>query len=194
MITLKTISNNIINEIVIKNSRFICLIYKLSDSSIDKYINLAKEKYPKATHYCYGYRFGDMKGSFDDGEPGGTAGLPILGVLEKEDLQNILVIVVRYFGGIKLGAGGLIRAYTKAVCEALNNTSKVLLVEGFKVVINFSYSEQKRIDYILNSSVILEKKYDEDISYIVLIEKDIISKLDGYNYEIIDKVLIEKKA
>lgn len=191
---MKTISNNITNEIVIKNSRFICLLFKLDDSSIDKYLNDVKKEFPKATHYCYGYRYGDLKGSSDDGEPSGTAGFPILNVLEKEDLQNILVVVVRYFGGIKLGAGGLVRAYTKAVCEALTKVDKVILVDGFKIEISFSYTNEKMINYILNSSTILDRKFGEEITYIVLVEEDILSKLDNYKYTILSKVLIEKKA
>ena len=91
---MKTIKNNISNEIVIKNSRFIALIYKINTLDITTYLEEAKNNYPKATHYCYGYIYNEYKKYSDDGEPGGTAGAPIMNVLEKENLNNILAIIV----------------------------------------------------------------------------------------------------
>ena len=193
VIDMKSIKDNIINEIIIKNSRFITLIYKINNSNIDDYLNLTKEKYPKATHYCYGYIYNEDKKSSDDNEPTGTAGLPILNVLEKEELNNILVIVVRYFGGIKLGAGGLVRAYTKSVTEALKEAEYIELIEGYKVEITFPYSQEKQVNYLLKNSEIINKNYDEDITYITLVDKDILSKLETYNYKVLENLYIEKK-
>ena len=92
---MKTIGENVSNEIVIKNSRFIALFYKISSVDIEKFLDEVKELYPKATHYCYAYIYNDIKRFSDDGEPGGTAGMPILNVLEKEELNNTLCVVVR---------------------------------------------------------------------------------------------------
>ena len=171
---MKTIKENITNEIVIKNSRFIALVYKLATDNVDEILEEVKTIYPKATHYCYGYIYNEYKKSSDDGEPTGTAGAPIINVLEKEQLNNILIIVVRYFGGIKLGAGGLIRAYTKATTEALKTANYSELEQGYKIQIDFDYPDEKQINYLLNNSTILDKKYDEKITYNVLINKDIL--------------------
>ena len=171
---MKTIKENISNELVIKNSKFITLLY------------------PKATHYCYAYIYNNYKKSSDDGEPTGTAGAPIMNVLEKEQLNNILVVVVRYFGGIKLGAGGLIRAYTKAVTEALKQALYQELISGYKVQIDFDYSQEKQLNYLLNDSIIIEKKYDEKITYLALIDKQALDKLHGYDYQILEELYIEK--
>ena len=189
---MKTIKENIINEIDIKNSKFITLLIKINNNNINSILEEIKTKYPKATHYCYAYIFNEIKKSSDDGEPGGTAGLPILNVIEKEELNNILVIVVRYFGGIKLGAGGLVRAYTKSVTEALKLSDYIYLEEGFKIELEFNYSEEKQINYILKDSKILNKEYNELIKYTVLINKNTKEKLNNYKYNIIENILIEK--
>ncbi len=189
---MKTIKENISNELVIKNSKFITLLYKLNTNNIDNIMSEVKELYPKATHYCYAYIYNNFKKSSDDGEPTGTAGAPIMNVLEKEQLNNILVVVVRYFGGIKLGAGGLIRAYTKAVTEALKQALYQELISGYKVHINFDYSQEKQLNYLLNDSIIIEKMYDEKITYLALIDKQVLDKLHGYDYQILEELYIEK--
>ena len=189
---MKTIKENISNELVIKNSKFITLLYKLNTNNIDNIMSEVKELYPKATHYCYAYIYNNYKKSSDDGEPTGTAGAPIMNVLENEQLNNILVVVVRYFGGIKLGAGGLIRAYTKAVTEALKQALYQELISGYKVQIDFDYSQEKQLNYLLNDSIIIEKKYDEKITYLALIDKQALDKLHGYDYQILEELYIEK--
>ena len=113
------------NEIVINKSRFIAYLYELENLEVVKDIiaGLKKEQ-KKANHVCYAYVYNkDMVSEkcSDDGEPGGTAGYPILNVIKKKNRTNILVAVVRYFGGIKLGAGGLTRAYTKSAASVLND-------------------------------------------------------------------------
>jgi len=109
--------------IEIKKSKFIGLCYEVNSVlKIDDILNSIKKEHKKATHICYAYKVFDQVLSvkaFDDNEPNGTAGKPILNVIEKQKLNNVLVVVVRYFGGIKLGAGGLVRAYTKATVQAL---------------------------------------------------------------------------
>ena len=121
---MHTIKENIINEIVIQKSRFITCLYKINNKDeVNKHLDKIKDDYPFATHYCYAYRLDNIEKCSDDGEPKGTAGTPILHVLQMNNLTNILCVVIRYFGGIKLGAGGLVRAYTNSFVKALGKYS-----------------------------------------------------------------------
>ena len=149
---MRTIKNNTINEIIIKNSRFICLLIKINSVDINDILDKIKSDYPKATHNCYAYLYNDIQRFNDDGEPGGTAGMPMLNVLLKEELSNVLCVVIRYFGGIKLGAGGLVRAYTKSVTECLKVTDLMDLEEGYKVRLKFNYNDEKQVKYLLKDS------------------------------------------
>ncbi|MBR3146264.1 MAG: YigZ family protein [Bacilli bacterium] len=188
---MKTVKYDISNEIIIKNSRFITYIYRLNNNEIATYLEGIKKLHPKATHYTYAYIYNNNGYSSDDNEPSGTAGRPMLNVLEKEDLNNILVITVRYFGGIKLGAGGLVRAYTKSVTETLKQSKFINLEEGYKIKISFDYPEEKQINYILGDNII-EKQFNDKITYIANISKENINKLN--NYEILENIYIEKDA
>lgn len=191
---MRTIKNNTINEIIIKNSRFICLLIKINSVDINDILDKIKSDYPKATHYCYAYLYNDIQRFNDDGEPGGTAGMPILNVLLKEELSNVLCVVIRYFGGIKLGAGGLVRAYTKSVTECLKVTDLMDLEEGYKVRLKFNYNDEKQVKYLLKDSTVLNEKYDLDVEYLVLVNNDVLDNLKNYKYEIIEKTYIEKSS
>lgn len=191
---MKTIKNNSTNEIIIKNSRFINYLIKINNPDIKDIIEEIKTTHPKANHYCYAYIYNDIKRSSDDKEPTGTAGSPMLNVLEKNNLNNILAITVRYFGGIKLGAGGLIRAYTESITENLKNVELIELEKGYKLEIIFNYSDEKQINYILNNSKIIDKSYDNDIKYIVLINDEILNKIKNYKIKIIEEIYIEKDS
>ena len=191
---MRTIKNNTINEIIIKNSRFICLLIKINSVDINNILDKIKTDYPKATHYCYAYLYNDIQRFNDDGEPGGTAGMPILNVLLKEELSNVLCVVIRYFGGIKLGAGGLVRAYTKSVTECLKVTDLMDLEEGYKVRLKFNYNDEKQVKYLLKDSTVLNEKYDLDVEYLVLVNNDVLDNLKNYKYEIIEKTYIEKSS
>lgn len=189
-----TIFSNEVNELIVKNSRFISLIFKIDNiSDVSNIITQIKKEYPKATHYCYGYIFDDYSKCSDDGEPTNTAGLPILNVLMMENLNHVLVVVVRYFGGTLLGAGGLIRAYTKSVTEVLKLCSYKRLVAGKKISIQFPYSMEKQVNYLLsnNQSIIISKSYLDQISYVVLVSDDLLSSLSSFNYEILDSTYFE---
>lgn len=189
---MKTIESNVSTEINIKNSRFITQLIKINDSNIDKYIEEAKLLYPKATHYCYCYRLNNTQKSSDDGEPGGTAGIPMLNVFIKEDIVNVLAITIRYFGGIKLGAGGLVRAYTKSLTTALQESNMIDLVDGYLVKITINYDEQKQLDYTLRNINIISKDYNDNICYLVEVSKDNINLLNNYNIDIIEERMINK--
>lgn len=160
-----SIENNTQNEIIINKSRFITYLYKIDKvDEIDFYLDQIKERFKDATHYCYAYILdGNMKCS-DDGEPSKTAGAPILHVLETNKLNHILCIVVRYFGGIKLGAGGLVRAYTKSVTECLKLTNIASLQKGYTIKITFEHTNIKQVDYVLRDYNLI-KRYDSSITY-----------------------------
>lgn len=192
---MKVIDNFSSTELLIKNSKFICLIYKIKNiSDINKILNHAKKEYPKATHYCYAYIIGNITKSYDDKEPAGTAGMPILNVLKKEELTNILCIVIRYFGGIKLGSNGLIRAYSKSVKQCLTKINYKELIPGYLVKITIHYDQIKNLEYILNENEIISKQFLEQVIYISKIEKNLISVLEenNYSYQIIESCLIEQ--
>lgn len=192
---MNVINGNSSNELIIKNSKFICLLYKVeSITEIKKYLKIAKDNYPKATHYCYAYIIENLTKSSDDGEPGGTAGTPILNVLEKEQLTNILCIVIRYFGGIKLGSGGLIRAYSKSVKQCLEQTEYKKLVLGYLIRIIVNYDQIKDLEYLLSQNEIISKKFLEKVIFTVKVEKDFIPILEekNYSYQIIEPCSIEK--
>ena len=191
---MRTIKSNMTNEIIIKNSRFICVFMKINSTDISNILDRIKEEYPKATHYCYAYVYNDIQRFSDDGEPGGTAGMPMLNVLVKEELSNVLCVVIRYFGGIKLGAGGLVRAYTKSVTECLKVTDMMDLEEGYKIRLKFNYNDEKQVKYLLKEATILNEKYDLDVEYTVLVNNEIFDKIKNYNYEIIEKTYIEKSS
>ncbi len=108
------------NEIIIKKSKFLGFLYEISNlNEINDILNTLKKENKKATHICYAYKVGINAKYFDDGEPSGTAGKPIYNILEKKNLDNTLIVVIRYFGGIKLGAGGLFRAYSNTASDLL---------------------------------------------------------------------------
>lgn len=170
---MKTIKNDVMNEIVIKNSRFICFLkYVDNEEKILEYLKEFSLKYKDATHITYAYRLSNKQKYFDDGEPGGTAGAPIMEVLLKNDLVNVLAVVIRYFGGVKLGAGGLIRAYSKATREAL----KISIIEDYVLYnyyeISSNYDDLKLLNSLTKNLEIIEKNFSEEIVYKIKIEKD----------------------
>ena len=190
-----TIKNDSIKEIIIKNSKFITLLYKVySLEDIKNTLVNVKTLYPNATHYCYAYILNNEKKSSDDGEPSGTAGTPILNILESNNLNYILAVVIRYFGGIKLGSSGLIRAYSRSVKETIKENTLTKLIEGINVNITFSWSNIKQIDYLLKDQLINKKEYLDNITYNISIPINILNTLKNYliSYEIIKNINIEK--
>ena len=177
---MNTIKETIEKTLIIKNSRFITIIYNINDiNDVDKYLKLVKDKYKDATHYCYAYILPNNIKCSDDGEPGGTAGKPILDVLTKHNLNFVLAIVVRYFGGIKLGAGGLIRTYSKCISTCLNNTMLTKLILGKNIDIYFTYKDINDIDLLLTNCHINNKNYQDMISYNVNIPNDLLPILEN---------------
>lgn len=189
------IDKNMENEIIIKKSRFITKLYYLDNvEEVQDIINNLKKEHKKCTHICYAYIINGKEKAIDDGEPSGTAGRPILNVIQKKNVTNVLVVVIRYFGGIKLGAGGLVRAYTKSVTECLKVTDLMELEEGYKLRLKFNYNDEKQIKYLLKDSNVLNEKYDLDVEYTVLVNNEIFNNIKNYNYEILEKTYIEKSS
>lgn len=189
---MQTIKENIVDKYEIKQSKFITLLYKINSiDDINIYLQEVKNNYKDATHYCYAYKFNGSQKFSDDGEPGGTAGLPIVEVLNKKNINNVLCIVVRYFGGIKLGAGGLVRAYTKAVCNAIDKCQIIILDKGYLIRINLNYDEQKKYDYLFKDKII-KKEFNNQITYYIKISKDELEKINNINFEILENIYIEK--
>ena len=123
-----TIAQPVHSDFVIKKSRFIGCVQAVPDRAAAQAVVAAlRAEHPQATHVCWAFLAGGQSAANDDGEPGGTAGRPMLEVLRRQDLEGVLATVVRYFGGVKLGAGGLVRAYTDAVAQALLTAQKLPL-------------------------------------------------------------------
>lgn len=163
---MKSIKEKSISELEIQKSKFITVLYPIHNiEEVKEALLEAKKEFPNATHYCYAYILDQNERCSDDGEPSKTAGMPMLNVLKMQDYQHILAIVVRYFGGIKLGAGGLVRAYTKAMTTALENIIPVSLIPGNRYEISFSYEQLKDIDHLLKNVIIKEKNFGEAIRY-----------------------------
>lgn len=193
---MKSILSKVSTTIEIQKSKFISFlipIQKLEDVKIN--LEQIKTENKGATHYCYAYIFDQVKRFSDDGEPSGTAGMPILKVLENQELNHVLAIVVRYFGGIKLGAGGLVRAYTNSIVEALEQCQKINLIYGKIIELTFPYNQEKKVLSLITPYEPIEKRYEEEIHYILFLPNDKLESLENYSYQIIEEVLgQEKKA
>lgn len=161
-----TIKNDLNGELIVNKSRFITYVYKVNNVlEVNEKIDELKVKYKDATHYCYSYIIDNIKRFNDDGEPSHTAGMPILNVLENKNLNYVLAVVIRYFGGIKLGAGGLVRAYTNAVSNTISNEFIIPIKKMLTKRITFDYSYINKINYILKENKITYKEFDKDVIY-----------------------------
>ncbi|MBE6509969.1 MAG: YigZ family protein [Methanobrevibacter sp.] len=186
---MKTIAKAVQSEINVKKSQFICHLFPTKNKRESKEIILkVNEQYNDATHNCTAYIVSDGEGFDDDGEPGGTAGKPMINVLRKNELHNVTAVVTRYFGGIKLGAGGLVRAYSKSVLEAINE-AEILEVELYDVyTLVFEYSDIKLADGEVrnNNLEVVNKDYSDKVSYDVVSKdfRDIEKIFEKYNGKI----------
>lgn len=171
---MKTIKKEVSTQLVEKKSKFISLIYPVS--SVEEAENKIKEirkKYYDARHHCFAYRIYNenniIEKSSDDGEPSGTAGAPMLNLLAKNELVNVLVVVVRYFGGILLGTGGLVRAYTQSSQEAIAQAETINIEPGIKIEITIPYQHLNNFKYYCqkNNINILNNTFNENIICII---------------------------
>ena len=168
---MKTIKEAVQCEINVKKSQFICSLFPTKNKKESKeIIQKLNEQYSNATHNCTAYVVSDGEGFDDDGEPGGTAGKPMINVLRKNELHNVTAVVTRYFGGIKLGAGGLVRAYSKSVMEAVGEAEIVEIEEYSVYELIFEYSDIKIADTEVrnNQLTAINKEYSDKVIYEVV--------------------------
>ena len=186
-----TIVSKKVNEIVIKNSRFICIVIPINSAlEVKEYLAKIKEQYKGATHYCFAYICDELRKSFDDGEPSGTAGIPIMQVLDNSNLNHILAIVVRYFGGVKLGVGGLLRAYSKSVTETLKLCDTKEIILGYYIKISFNYNYLKQVDYLLKDVNIIKKDYGEQVNYYFYCSNNLLNEIKNFDFILVE--ILEK--
>lgn len=156
------IQSSIIREINVEKSRFIAILLPLETAeSTRELLALYKKEYPKARHYPYAYIFDQTSQSSDDGEPSGTAGRPLLQLLLNHELNRVLVIVVRYFGGIKLGAGRLLRTYVEAANLAIKEATFLQEVSGYYYEYQFDYRDGQ----IIQNKIAISPEITYEIDY-----------------------------
>ena len=162
----------------IKKSRFICHAKRVySEEEARDFITAIKKEHYKATHNCSAFIVGErseIKRTSDDGEPSGTAGVPMLGVLENHNLTNVCVVVTRYFGGIKLGAGGLIRAYAGSVALAVKEIGIIEIKEQAGISIQMSYAQYQEYGNFLkeNNLIELETNFTDQVDTMIFVDKE----------------------
>lgn len=160
------------NLLEIEKSRFITYLFRVfSEEEAKANLYMIQKMHPNATHHCYAFIIGEhdeIQRSNDNGEPAGTAGVPMLESLKRHKMQDTLAITVRYFGGIKLGAGGLIRAYSHSVSEALKAAVLTQKMNTTRYTITFPYDFIGKIDYYFaqNNVHVIDKIYEESVTYL----------------------------
>lgn len=188
MINLKLIQGNYENTIIIQKSRFIAQAFRVHTiEEINDILIQTRKKYYDATHHCYAYRLGNqIQKMSDDGEPSKTAGAPILDVLLKQNITDILVIVTRYFGGILLGAGGLVRAYSSATSSVLEKAAFFTTAIQEKVKMTLSYSAYQTILRALPYLTIEKTSFLSEVIIEAHCSKENIEKLkqDIFTYKL----------
>lgn len=203
-----TIKNNIEAEIVEKKSKFIANLIKVeSKEEAEEKIQEIKKKYYDARHNCVAYRVLEEgkveEKASDDGEPSGTAGGPMLNILQKNNLSNVLIVVTRYFGGILLGTGGLVRAYSEALKKAIEESTLIMKASGIEMKLIVDYNNFEKFKYYCknNNISIISVEYLEKIECKIQMElekkekfiKDYENKeLNISNLEILSKKIIDK--
>lgn len=174
----KTIKENVSAEIVEKKSKFIANVFYIeSKEEADEILKQQRKKYHDARHHCYAYRILEeniIEKASDDGEPSGTAGAPILTILSKENIVNVLVVVIRYFGGILLGTGGLVKAYTESTKIALEKAEFTKIEEGFIYKVEIKYSDLESFKYFIknNGIKIVKEDYFENVYLDIFVPKN----------------------
>jgi uncharacterized YigZ family protein len=156
------------NELVIKKSRFIACVQAVPDrAAAQAIVAQLRAEHPDAAHVCWALLAGGQSAANDDGEPGGTAGRPMLEVLRRQELEGVLATVVRYFGGIKLGAGGLVRAYTDAVAQALLAANKIPLqkMRELQCAVPYALEGLLRRELQLAGANVREVRHGDDVQF-----------------------------
>lgn len=178
---MNTIKGEIINTIEITKSTFTTYLKHVDDVTDAKdYVQYVKVLHPDATHHVVAMtigKTGEYGVANDDGEPNGTAGLPALDVFRKNDITNFVCVIVRYFGGVKLGAGGLVRAYSKSASEALKLLEIIPIIEYDHLVISFDYSFMNLLENRLSNYEIINKTFTDQVSFVLKVPKNEITSV-----------------
>ena len=187
---MRRIQDSYENTIIIQKSEFICRLYRVeSVEMVDSILETVRKKHYDATHNCYAYIIGDnqeIQKCSDDGEPSKTAGTPMMDVLKKNNMTNILAIVTRYFGGILLGAGGLVRAYSSSVSECLKKASLFDIKMQTKFQLTTSYAGYNSILKVIPYINIESQSFTQDVIILASCDVDMYDKLESdlYKYKI----------
>lgn len=192
---MKTIKKMVKTEFEEKKSKFIGYAKPISSKKeAEEFIEMIKEMHPDATHNCSVYKVVDNGQEYfkadDDGEPSGTAGKPMGEIITYMDLNNLVVVATRYFGGIKLGAGGLVRNYAKTAKLAILEAEIEEYIEREEYILDFPYDRIKEVETILinKGDSLLDRDYNERVSFKVKISKDTLENLKEIKDMIIIKV------
>lgn len=200
---MKTIKQSVSAEIVEKKSKFISDIFYVRDvHEAEEKIEEINKKYYDAKHHCFAYRILEgnniLERLSDDGEPSGTAGAPMLQLISKKELVNVLVVVTRYFGGILLGTGGLVRAYSKATSDGLEKAEIIPLKKGEKIKIPITYKNLSYLQYYCkkNDIPILQTNFEKEPYAIIKIaeeeKNEFLCKMQEKQFEIEKIEILEK--
>ena len=184
-----TIFKDEIAEIVEKKSKFIANIYYVEDiEQVETKIKEIKKQYYDAKHHCIAYRVIKdnqiIEKSSDDGEPSGTAGAPMLNILQKSNLCNILVVVTRYFGGILLGTGGLVRAYSDVTQKVIEKSEIIYKIQGVETEVKLDYSNLENFKYYCRNNIFLEEIKSGTLK---------IQEIQDFKEKLIDKTVEKNK-
>lgn len=198
---MKTIIEGKTAEVTEKKSRFIANIFHVENvTEADEKIKQINKKYYDAKHNCYAYIVDGIEKCSDDGEPSKTAGAPMLDILKKNQFTNVLVIVTRYFGGILLGTGGLVRAYSEATKRVIENSDVVEIVSGERYIIEVSYENVNNVLYWCNklNIKICENVYETSIKLTIESTKEdkekLINNVEVENIKVVNSnIFIEKR-
>lgn len=201
---LKTIKENVEAEIVEKKSKFIAnVIYVQTQEEAEEYLKGIRKKHYSAKHHCYAYSImtedGIINRSSDDGEPSGTAGAPILNIINKNELINVLIVVTRYFGGILLGTGGLVKAYSDSTLKAISSANFVIEERGYEVRLEINYNDFEKFGYYCkkNNINIINSEYGEKVACNIELnneEKDkLLNNLNELSFKIENYEVIKEK-
>jgi len=176
-------------EFIINRSRFIGRCYPVkSEEEATAILNDIRKQHWDATHNCYAYRIGETAATArfsDDGEPGGTAGMPIMDVLRNKELTDVLCIVTRYFGGILLGAGGLVRAYSRGAADAVTAAGVINCLPAKQVTLSLDYSRYAAMEgFIRSNAQVANVEYGEGVTVTVMVTEE---ALDTFTKNVVEK-------
>lgn len=177
-------ASEVTTEILVKNSRFISIIKRCdSVDTVRAEIAEIRKRHPTANHHVYAFRIGYgntvHEGLSDDGEPSGTAGPPVMSVLRGSAIGDALIVVVRYFGGTKLGTGGLVRAYTESAAEAIKQCQTTLKVSNAKLTIGIGYAQYERVQRLLlkHNAEVIDSTFAQDVTLSVELPSRSVTRL-----------------